>query len=159
MKKVKAIPKGYHTITPGLTIRGAKRAIEFYKKVFDADVRFLHLRPDGKIMHAEVKIGDSFFMIADECKPHKGHKMNCVRSPSDLGGTSISLYLYVKNADLIFKKAVKNGAKVLMKVSDMFWGDRLGVFKDPFGHIWSVATHVQDVSPKELEKKMKSFQK
>lgn len=155
--KIKAIPKGYHTVTPNLVIRGAKEAIEFYKKVFNAKVTFQHDRPDGKIMHATITIGNSIIMLADECPPHEGHETQCVRSPADLGGTSFSLYLYVKNADEIFNKAIENGATESMPMSDMFWGDRMGVFKDPFGHFWSVATHKKDVTPKELQKNMEKF--
>lgn len=156
-KKVKPIPTGYHSVTPSLVFRGAKEAIEFYKKAFGAKVTFQHDRPDGKIMHATIKIGDSILMLADECPPHEGHKESCVRSPADLGGTSISMYLYVKNVDAVFDKAVENGATVSMPVADMFWGDRMGVIKDPFGHFWAIATHTKNPTPKELEAAMKSF--
>ena len=155
--KVKAIPEGYHTVTPHLIIRGAKEAIEFYKKVFDAQLNFLQDRPDGKVMFAEIKIGDSILMISDDCAPHEGHEKNCARSPGDLKGTTIGLYLYVNDADTIFKKAIENGAMVSMPIDDMFWGDRVGMFKDPFGHFWSVATHIKDVTPEELNKNMEDF--
>jgi PhnB protein len=155
--KVKPIPEGYHSITPNLVIRGARKALEFYKKVFSAAVTFLQARPDGKVMHATIKIGDSILMIADECSPHEGHKTGCVRSPADLGGTTTNLYLYVNDADAVFDKAVKNGAVVLMPIADMFWGDRVGMFTDPFGHSWSVATHKEEVSAKQLKKNMEKF--
>lgn len=157
-KKVKAVPQGYHTITPSLVIHNAKKAIQFYKKVFNAKLNFFQEWPDGKVMHAEMAIGDSIFMIADDCgESHTGHETKCVRSPSDLRGTTISLYLYVNNADAIFRKALKNKAKVVMPMEDMFWGDRMGTFKDPFGHFWSIATHVKNVLPKEMKKNMKDF--
>lgn len=156
-KKVKAIPVGYHSITPNLIFRGASEAIEFYKKAFDAKVTFEHKRPDGKIMHATLKIGNSIIMLADECPPHKGHETDCVRSPADLKGTTVSMYLYVKNADKVFDKAVANGATVSMPMTDMFWGDRMGVIKDPFGHFWAIATHTKDVKPAAMEKAIEKF--
>jgi len=156
-QKVKAIPTGFHSVTPNLIFRGAKEAIEFYKKVFDAKVTFQQERPDGKIMHATIEIGDSILMLADECPPHEGHKEHCVRSPADLGGTSVSMYLYVTDVDAVFDKAIKHGATVSMPVEDMFWGDRMGALKDPFGHSWAVATHTKDVTTKEMQKAMEEF--
>ena len=155
--KVKTIPEGYHSITPHLVIREAREAIEFYKKVFGAKVNFIQDRPDGKIMHAAIKIGDSILMIAEECPSHEGHEENCVRSPADVGGTTANLYLYVNDAESVFNTAVKNGATVSMAVTDMFWGDRVGMFKDPFGHFWTVATHIKDVSPEEMKEGAEKF--
>ena len=123
-KVLTGVPQGYHTITPHLVVRGAREAIEFYKKIFGAEVSFIQERPDGKVMHSEIKIGDSFLMIADECPAHQGHETDCVRSPVDLGGTTANLYLYVNDVGAVFNKAVKNGATALMPVTDMFWGDR-----------------------------------
>lgn len=156
-RKVKPIPEGYHSVTPYLIIRGAGEAIEFYKKAFGAEVTFLQDRPDGKVMHATIKIGDSILMIADECPPHKGHEAGCVRSPADLGGTTTNLYLYVNDADAVFNKAVKSGAVVSMPVADMFWGDRIGMLKDPFGHSWTVATHKEDVTPEQMKEGADKF--
>ncbi|MCL5260350.1 MAG: VOC family protein [Gammaproteobacteria bacterium] len=156
-KKVKAIPAGFHSVTPSLVFRGAKEAIEFYKKVFDAKVTFQQERPDGKIMHATITIGDSILMLADECPPHEGHKEHCVMSPADLGGTSVSMYLYVEDVDKVFNKAVANGATVSMAVEDMFWGDRMGVIKDPFGHFWAIATHTKEPTEEEMQKGMKEL--
>lgn len=149
--------QGYRSITPNLVIRGAREALEFYKKIFDATVTFLQDRPDGKIMHAEILIGDSILMITDECLPHKGHDTDCVRSPLDLRGTTVNLYLMVNDADAVFDRAVKNGAVVSMPVTDMFWGDRVGMFRDPFGHFWSVATHKEDVSAEQMKERMEKF--
>ncbi len=156
-KKTNFIPEGYHTVTPSLVIRGAKEALEFYKKTFGAEVTYCLDRPDGKVMHATMKIGNSILMISDECPPHEGHDTLCVRSPADVGGTTTNLYLYVKDADAAFNKAVNNGATVSMPIADMFWGDRVGMFKDPFGHFWSVATHTRDVSNQELAEGAKKF--
>lgn len=151
------IPPGYHTITPHLVVRGAKEALEFYKKAFGAQVNFIQERPDGKLMHAEITIGDSFLMLADECALHQGHETGCVRSPAELGGATASIYLYVKYSDAIFNKAVSNGAMAIMPVSDMFWGDRLGALKDPFGHIWVVATNKEGVSSEQVKQGAKDF--
>jgi len=156
-KKVDPIPQGYHSVTPSLVIRGAREAIEFYKKVFGAEVISLQDRPDGKVMHATIKIGDSILMVADECPPHQGHETGCVRSPADLGGTTVNLYLYVSDADAVFNKAVAYAAVVSMPVTDMFWGDRVGMFKDPFGHFWAVAAHIEDVSPEKLKEGADKF--
>lgn len=157
LMKARPMPKQYHTVTPNLVIRGAREAIEFYKKVFDAQATFIQDRPDGKIMHAEIKIGDSVFMLTDECPPHEGHEKDCVRSPADLEGTTVNLYVYVNDADEVFNKAIKYGARVSMPVADMFWGDRVGMFKDPFGHFWSAATHKKDVSPEAMQKEADKF--
>ncbi len=143
----KPIPHGMHTATISLTVQDSSAMIDFYKKVFGAQELFRMPGPDGKtIMHAEVKIGDSIIMLNDEFP-----KMNC-RSPKSVGGTSSGIYLYVDDVDSTVKKAVENGAKLQMPVMDMFWGDRLGNIEDPSGHMWSVATHVKDMTPEEMAK-------
>lgn len=143
----KPIPNGMHTATISLTVQDSSAMIDFYKKVFDAQELFRMPGPDGKtIMHAEVKIGDSIIMLNDEFP-----KMNC-RSPKSVGGTSSGIYLYVDDVDGTVKKAIENGAKLQMPVMDMFWGDRLGNIEDPSGHMWSVATHIKDMTPEEMAK-------
>ena len=145
---VKAIPEGYHTITPYLTVRGAARAIEFYKQAFGAEARGAMPGPDGKIMHAELLIGDSIIMLADEF-PEFGSL-----SPQSTGGSGTGLHIYIDNVDAAFDRAVKAGATVEMPVADMFWGDRYGKLKDPFGHKWSIGTHTKDMSMDEMNKGM-----
>jgi PhnB protein len=145
---VKPIPEGFHTLTPHLVVRGADRAIEFYKTAFGAEGKACMPGPDGKVMHAELKIGDSMLMLGEEFP-----QMNC-RSPQALGGSPVSLHLYVRNVDAAFDKAVKAGAKAQMPPADMFWGDRFAKIVDPFGHEWSLATHVKDLSPDEMKKAM-----
>lgn len=146
---VKPIPDGYHTITPSLTIRDAARAIEFYKQAFGAKQRGDVARgPDGKVMHAELMIGDSVIMLVDEM-PEFG-----ALSPLSSGGSSTSLHIYLDNVDAAFDRAVKAGATVTMPVADQFWGDRYGQLKDPFGHKWSIATHVKDLSQDEMKRGM-----
>lgn len=143
----KPIPDGYSTVTATITVREAEKAIEFYKKVFDAKELYRFLGPDGKtIMHAEIMIGNSVVMLADEMPD-----MGC-RSPQSIGGTSSSIYLYVNDADETFNKAVSSGAKPLMPIMDGFWGDRFGSIEDPFGHIWGIATHKKDMTPDEISK-------
>jgi PhnB protein len=146
--QVKPIPQGFHSVTPYLTLNDAARALDFYKRAFGAEVVMRMDAPGGKIGHAEIKIGDSRIMIADEM-PGGG-----CQSPHSLGGTTNGILLYVDNVDSVFKQAVAAGAKVEAPVTDMFWGDRYGRLKDPFGHSWSVATHKQDVTPAEMEKGM-----
>ena len=144
---VKPIPDGFSTATPTITVREAANAIEFYKKAFDAQEIFRFPGPDGKtIMHAEIKIGNSIIMLNDEMP-----QMNC-NSPQSIGGTGSSIFLYVNDADMTFNKAVSNGAKPLMPLSDAFWGDRFGSIQDPFGHVWSIATHKKDMTPEEIKK-------
>lgn len=143
--KVKAIPDGYHSITPYLTVDNAKDAIDFYKRAFDAKQTVRMDSPDGKISHAELKIGDSMLMISDA--------MRGARSPRSLGGTPVNIFLYVDDVDTVFNRATHAGAKVDMPVDDMFWGDRYGKLTDPFGHSWSIATHKEDVSPAEMQKR------
>ena len=146
--KIKPIPEGYHTLSPYLTVRGASDALEFYKKAFGASEICRLDMPDGKIAHAEFKIGDSIFMISDE-------SLQCPsKSPETLGGSAVTLHLYVTNADATFADAIKAGAKETMPLADQFWGDRMGGVVDPFGHSWMVATHVEDVDPSEFQSRM-----
>jgi PhnB protein len=145
--KVKPIPEGYHTATPYLIIKDAARAIEFYKKAFGATELMRMPGQDGKIGHAEIKIGDSPIMLADEV-PGMGF-----RSPESLGGSPISILLYVDDVDAVFSEAVAAGAKVQRPVADQFYGDRTGGVIDPFGHVWYIATHREDVSPDEMKKR------
>ena len=145
--RVKPIPEGYHTATPYLIVRDAARAIEFYKKAFGAQELMRMANPSGKIGHAEIKIGDSPIMLADEV-PGMGY-----RSPESLGGSPVSLLLYVEDVDAVFNQAVAAGAKVQRPVADQFYGDRTGGVTDPFGHVWYVATHMEDVSPEEMRKR------
>jgi PhnB protein len=145
---VKPIPDGYHTVTPYLFVKSAARAIDFYTNVFGAMEIVRMAGPNGKIMHAEVRIGDSIVMLADE------NPQNGVMSPQTVGGYSVGLHLYVENVDAVMQKAVENGAKALRPIKNQFYGDRSGSLLDPFGHMWSVATHVEDVSPEEMRKRM-----
>ena len=145
---VKPIPDGYHTLTPFLTVRDAPRAIEFYKQAFGAVERGVAKDPAGKIMHAELKIGDSIIMLSDEY-PEFGSV-----SPLSVGGSAMGLHIYLDGVDAAFDRAVKAGAQVEMPVMDQFWGDRYGRLRDPFGHKWSIGTHVKDLSEDEMKKGM-----
>ncbi len=151
---VRPIPQGYHSITPYLVISGAAKAIDWYKQAFGAQQTLRMEDPTtGKIGHAELKIGDSYIMLADEY-PDMGY-----RSPKTLGGAGISLLLYVKDVDGTVKQAVDAGAKLERPLQDQFYGDRTGTIQDPFGHVWTIATHIEDVSPEEmLERSKKAFQ-
>lgn len=144
---VQAIPEGYPQVSPYLHIDGASAAIEFYCSVFGATERMRMPGPDGKLGHAELQFGDSLIMLADEM-PEMG-----ILSPKAVGGTPVSISVYVENVDEIFDRAVQSGARVLRPVEDQFYGDRLGSFEDPFGHRWHVATHVEDVSEEEMSKR------
>ena len=144
---VKPIPEGYHTLTPYLTIRGAGQAIDFYKRAFGARERMRMPAPDGKVMHAEIQIGDSILMVSDEF-PEMGSK-----SPQTLGGSPGSIFLYVDDVDKTFQRAVDAGAQPRMAVADMFWGDRFGRLVDPFGHEWGIATHKEDLTPEEIARR------
>lgn len=146
---VKPIPDGYHTLTPFFTVRDAIRAIEFYKQAFGAEERGVAKGPDGKVMHAELKIGDSIVMLADEF-PDFG----ALSPESTGGGTSMGLHIYVTDVDAAFDRAVTAGAKVDMPVADQFWGDRYGRLRDPFGHKWSIATHTKDLTMEEMKQNM-----
>ena len=146
----KPIPEGYHTATPYLIIGGAAEAIEFYQKAFGATELFRFPAPDGKIGHAEIKIGDSPIMLADEY-PEMGYK-----GPQTLGGSPVSIMIYVDDVDTVFDRAVAAGASVKEAVSDKFYGDRMGTLADPFGHVWHVSTHKEDVSVEEMERRAKA---
>ncbi len=145
------IPEGYHTITPYLYVRGATEALDFYRRALGAEELFRMDAPDGKIGHAEMRIGDSPFMLADEVEAWGN------RSPLSLGGNGSSLMIYVDNVDEAFQRAVDAGAKVKRPVENQFYGDRAGVIEDPFGHVWTIATHVEDVPTEELERRMKEM--
>jgi PhnB protein len=148
MANVNPIPAGYHTATPYLTVNDCTSAIEFYKKAFGAqEVMRMEASP-GKIGHAEIKIGDSVIMLSDEM-PGGG-----TRAPKSLGGTTTSVFLYVKDIDSSYKQAIDAGAKSEMAPADMFWGDRFGKLTDPYGHSWAMATHKEDVAPQEMQKRM-----
>lgn len=150
-RKVQPIPEGYHTATPYLFIRGAARAIEFYKQAFGATELLRLQQPDGRIGHAEIKIGNSPIMLADEV-PEMGY-----RSPQSLGGSSASILLYVEDVDALASQAIAAGAKVLRPVEDQFYGDRTGTFADPFGHFWSIATRTEDIPPEEMQRRAEAF--
>lgn len=150
--KACAIPNGYTAITPYLIIRGVSEAIRFYEKAFGA-TEIRRMEANGKIMHADIKIGNSFLMLADEFPEHG------FNSPQTLGGSPAFVHLYVENADESFEKAVKAGAEVLMPVSDQFFGDRHGLVKDPFGYTWTIATHTEDVSETELKARIAEYSK
>lgn len=147
-KKVLATPKGYHSVTAYLIVKGAMQAIDFYKKVFGAKVVLLFERPERIMAHAELIIGDTRMMLSDECLERN------VRSPKSVGGTPVNLHLYVKNADAVFDKAIAHGATVLRAMENMFYGDRSGFIQDPFGHQWFVSTHIENVSPAQVKKRM-----
>ena len=150
MAKVNPIPEGIHTITAGLVVKGAKRAIEFYKAAFGAKELGIMLGLDGQsVMHAELKIGDTKIFLGDE-SPGMG-----ALSPQSLGGSPITLNIYTEDCDAMFNRAVAAGATVKMPLADMFWGDRYGKLTDPFGHVWGIATHKEDVSKEEMEKRGK----
>ena len=147
----KAIRDGYHSVTPYLIIKGAAAAIDFYKRAFGATELMRMPSPDGRIGHAEIKIGDSAIMLADE-HPQMGY-----RSPQTLGGSAVSMMVYVDRVDDVFKKAVEMGAKELQPVQDQFYGDRSGTLQDPFGHTWTIATHMEDIPPEEMRKRAEKF--
>lgn len=149
MAKAKPIPDGYHSITPYLIIKGAAQAIDYYKKAFGATEIMRMAGPDGTVGHAELKIGDSIFMMGDEM-PEMGY-----RAPQ--GSVPVGLMLYVDDVDRIFKQAIAAGGRVDKEVQDQFYGDRSGTLYDPFGHMWTVATHKEDVSPEEMKKRMAKY--
>ncbi|HEY6248364.1 MAG TPA: VOC family protein [Candidatus Angelobacter sp.] len=153
MSKVPYIPKGFNTITPYLIVKGADKAIEYYKQVFGATELFRMAGPDGKIGHAELQIGDSRLMLGEENpKMGEGHV-----SATSIGSSPVSLYLYFADVDNIVQRAVTAGAKILKPVENQFYGDRTGFIRDPFGHLWGIATHVEDVSPEEMEERVKKM--
>ncbi|HKG46260.1 MAG TPA: VOC family protein [Pyrinomonadaceae bacterium] len=148
MADVKPIPEGYHSLTPYLVINGAAEAMEYYKKAFGA-VELFRMDHGGKIGHAEMKIGDSPFMLGDENEQYKG--------PKSIGGTPVSLMIYVDDVDTIYAQALEAGGTELKPLQDQFYGDRSGTLRDPFGHIWMVATHKEDVTPEEIERRLASM--
>ncbi len=151
--KVKPIPDGYRSVTPYLVISGAAAAIDFYKKALGASERMRIPGPDGKIGHAELMFGDSVVMMADE-----NPEMHAL-SPKTVGGSPVTIMLYVEDVDAVAAKAVGAGATLLRKIENQFYGDRSGSIKDPFGHIWHLSTHIEDVSPEEMDRRMKEMTK
>jgi len=151
--KVKPIPDGYHVITPYLIIKGAAAAIDYYKKAFGATELMRMPQPDGRVGHAELKIGDSIVMLADEFPEMQ------VLSPVSLGNTPVGLLLYVENADAVFDKAISLGGKVNKPMADQFYGDRNGTLQDPFGHKWTIATHKEDLTPEEMARRIAATKK
>jgi uncharacterized glyoxalase superfamily protein PhnB len=149
--KVNPIPQGYHTITPTLTVEDGPKALEFYQRAFGAEETLRMPGPGGRIMHAEFRIGDSLVMLNEEM-PDFG-----VRGPKSLSGTPVSFYVYVKDVDSAWKRAVDAGAKPVMPLQDMFWGDRMGKLEDPFGHAWNLAQHVGDPTPEEIKRGQEEF--
>jgi PhnB protein len=146
---VKPIPEGYHTVTPYLVVSDSARALEFYAKAFGAQEKVRMAGPDGRIMHAEMQIGDSMVMVADE-------NPGC-KSAQSSGGSPVSIFLYVEDVDSTFNQAVQAGAKADMPPQDMFWGDRFGKLTDPFGHLWALATHIEDVAPQDMKRRQDEF--
>lgn len=149
---VKPIPEGYHSVTPYLVVDDANAAIDFYKKAFGAEEKF-RMPMGDRIGHAELMIGDSHIMLADEF-PDMGHL-----GPKNRGGTTVSLMVYVDDVDSRFRQAIGAGAKQVRPLENQFWGDRMGTLEDPFGHVWSLATHVEEVAPDEMERRMAEFSK
>lgn len=149
LEKTQAVPQGFHTLTPHLIVRNADQAIEFYKKAFGAELQGDVARaPDGKVMHAQLRIGDSNLMLNDEM-PEYG-----ALSPLSGGSSAVTIHIYTPNVDAAFERAASAGAKVGMPLMDQFWGDRYGTVTDPFGHKWSLASHVKDLSPEEIKRGM-----
>jgi PhnB protein len=147
---VKPIPEGYHSLTPYLAVEDAEKAIEFYKDAFGAQENLRMPAPDGTIAHAELEIGDSKLMLSDP------FPQSSVRPPAERGGTTASIFMYVDDVDATFAQAQKAGATVVSELEDMFWGDRFGTVSDPFGHVWSIATHTEDLSPEEIAERSKT---
>jgi PhnB protein len=148
---VQPVPEGYHTITPYLAVEDASAAIDFYKRALGAKERVRMAGPGDSVMHAELEIGDSLVMLSDP------FPQASTKPPKELGGTSVSIFAYVDDIDALYKQAVDAGATSLMEPDDMFWGDRFGSVQDPFGHSWTIATHVEDVAPEEMEKRSQEF--
>lgn len=144
MAKVKPIPEGHNSVSPYLIVDGAERALEFYKKAFGATEVMRHKGPEGKIGHAEVRIGDTIVMLADEHPAFDAH------APKQFGGSPVSLHVYVENVDAVWKQAMDAGAKIKRPLDNQFYGDRLGTLVDPFGHTWHLSSHIEDVSMEEL---------
>jgi PhnB protein len=152
-KKITGIPEGYHTVSPHLIMRGADKAIEFYKKAFGAQELEKHALPDGSIMHASLKIGNSIFSLSEEFS-EGGYG---IFSPQALSGTTTVIHLYVEDADSVFNQAVRAGAQSIMPLADMFWGDRYGQIKDPFGHCWSIATRIENLTQEQVNQRAEEF--
>jgi uncharacterized glyoxalase superfamily protein PhnB len=150
-KNTPAVPKEYHTVTPSLFVAGAAKAIDFYKKAFGAEERMRFPAPDGTIMHAEIRIGDSIIMLSDEMPDYGG------RGPKSLGGTPVGFFVYQENVDAAWKQAINAGAREVQPLIDQFWGDRAGCLEDPFGHRWWLAQHVEDLSPEEIRQRAESY--
>jgi len=150
MSTVRAIPEGFHSITPAIVCKGAARAIEYYKEVFHAKEKLRMPGPGGVVMHAELAIGDSILMLSDEFP-------GMTSAPPADAPNSINLFLYTDDVDTVFNRAVKAGAKVEMPLENQFWGDRYGKIRDPFGHRWGLAQHIEDVAPEEMKKRSEAF--
>lgn len=148
MSNVRPVPEGYHTVTPYLVMDRAGEALEFYKKAFGATEKMRLPTPEGTIGHAEIVIGDSPVMLADPCPVME------FKGPESYGGTPVSIMLYVENVDEVFQQAIAAGATEMRPVQDQFYGDRMGTLKDPFGHVWTIGTHIEDVSPEEIQRRM-----
>lgn len=142
---VQAVPAGFHTLTPHLTVRDADKALEFYKNALGAEILHVARTPDGKVMHASLRIGDSMLMLNDEFPEMGG------LSPLSTGGAGVTIHIYTEDVDAAFNRAVSAGAEVKMPLMDQFWGDRYGMVADPFGHKWSLATHIKDMSQEEMQ--------
>jgi PhnB protein len=151
MSTVKAIPAGHRTVTPYLTIKSAAKALEFYKKAFGATETYKLMMPDGRLGHAEIRLGDSMIMLSDEFPEYGG------KAPETLGGSPVSIHLYVEDVDAFFKRALAAGARERKPVMDQFYGDRSGQLEDPFGHLWWVATHKEDIAPEEMQKRVRAM--
>ena len=149
--RVKPIPDGHRTVTPYLAIKNATEALEFYKKAFGATERYRLMMPDGRVGHAEIGLGDSIVMLSDEFPEYGG------KAPAALGGSPVSMHLYVEDVDAFVKKAVSAGASVRRPVMDQFYGDRAGQLEDPFGHLWWIATHKEDVAADEMQKRVQAM--
>jgi PhnB protein len=147
---VEPVPEGYHTLTPYLSVENAADAIEYYKQAFGAEEKFRMDAPGGKIGHAELQIGDSHVMLSDP------FPQSSTKTPREVGATTGSIFMYVEDVDAVVKQAVDAGATVTMEVADQFWGDRFGTITDPFGHIWAIATHIEDVPPEEMAERAKA---
>jgi PhnB protein len=149
--KVKPIPDGHHTVAPYLAIKNAVSALEFYKKAFGATETYKLIVPDGRLGHAEIRLGDSLIMLSDEFPEFGG------KAPEALGGSPVSIHLYVEDVDAFVKRAVAAGARERKPVADQFYGDRSGQLEDPYGHLWWVATHKEDVAPEEMQKRVQAL--
>ena len=149
--KVKPVPDGHRTVAPYLAIKNAVSALEFYQKAFEAKETYRLVLPDGRLGHAEIRLGDSLIMLADEFPEFGG------KAPESLGGSPVSIHLYVEDVDAFVKRAVAEGARLLKPVADQFYGDRSGQLEDPYGHLWWVATHKEDVAPEEMQKRVRTL--